>query len=310
MPIWPRSVATSCVPPTAGRVAAIESGLSDPHNGGYSVLIVRFEDGSRVVYKPKDMRLDAAWHALVERLNRSGAPLELKAVRAIARDGYGWTEFIDAHGLRRRRRLPAFLPAGRRLACAVPLLRRHRHAPGEHDRGGRASGADRPGNDPAGSGFGAADRRDRSAGVPGRHGNCRQFGPDGRPGARLWTLARQQGLRQRRHEFGVDIPDEACVEQHQFRHHAADEDQGSRRDRPEPAACRRPLRQVRRPHRRFRRRLRGLRQVPAVAKPGRKPGRAVRRLCRTGGPQGHSPDPLLLHAAAAAAKSPHAWTMA
>ena len=57
-----------------------------------------FEDGSRVVYKPKDLRLDVAWHALIERLNRADAPIELKAVRAIARDGYGWTEFIDHTG--------------------------------------------------------------------------------------------------------------------------------------------------------------------------------------------------------------------
>ncbi len=61
-------------------------------------MIVRFEDGSRVVYKPKDVRVDAAWHALVERLNRSGSPIDLKAVRTIARDGYGWTEFIDHAG--------------------------------------------------------------------------------------------------------------------------------------------------------------------------------------------------------------------
>ncbi|MGE0036940.1 MAG: type 2 lanthipeptide synthetase LanM family protein [Xanthobacteraceae bacterium] len=81
-----------------GRVARIECSLSDPHNGGYSVLIVHFEDGSRVVYKPKDVRLDAAWHALVGRLNRSGAPLELKAVRVIACDGYGWTEFVEHRG--------------------------------------------------------------------------------------------------------------------------------------------------------------------------------------------------------------------
>ena len=52
--------------------------------------------------------------------------------------------------LRRCRRLPAIFPAGRRLARTLPLLRRQRHAPGEHDRGGRASGADRSGNDPAG----------------------------------------------------------------------------------------------------------------------------------------------------------------
>ena len=80
------------------RVAGIEGNLSDPHNGGHSVLIVGFEDGSRVVYKPKDLRLDVAWRALVVRLNRTGAPVELKAGRAIVRDGYGWTEFINHTG--------------------------------------------------------------------------------------------------------------------------------------------------------------------------------------------------------------------
>jgi type 2 lantibiotic biosynthesis protein LanM len=80
------------------RVVAIEGNLSDPHNGGRSVRILRFEDGARVVYKPKDLRLDVAWHGLVERLNRDGAPIELKAVRVVARDGYGWTEFITHAG--------------------------------------------------------------------------------------------------------------------------------------------------------------------------------------------------------------------
>lgn len=80
------------------RVAKIEGDLSDPHNSGHSVQIVSFEDGSRIVYKPKDLRLDVAWYALVERLNRAEPPLELKAVRTISRDGYGWTEFIDHAG--------------------------------------------------------------------------------------------------------------------------------------------------------------------------------------------------------------------
>jgi type 2 lantibiotic biosynthesis protein LanM len=79
----------------AGRVAGFEGNLSDPHNHGRSVRVISFEDGARVVYKPKDLRLDAAWHAVVERLNGAQAPIELKAVRAIAQDGYGWTEFID-----------------------------------------------------------------------------------------------------------------------------------------------------------------------------------------------------------------------
>ena len=80
------------------RVAEIESSLSDPHNGGHAVQIVSFENGARVVYKPKDLRLDVAWSALIERLNRAEPPVDLKAVRAISRDGYGWTEFIDHKG--------------------------------------------------------------------------------------------------------------------------------------------------------------------------------------------------------------------
>jgi type 2 lantibiotic biosynthesis protein LanM len=82
----------------AGLVLTVEGGLSDRHNGGRSAQIVSFEDGSRVVYKPKDLRVDAAWYDLVERLNRANPPLQLKAVRAVALHGYGWTEFIDHAG--------------------------------------------------------------------------------------------------------------------------------------------------------------------------------------------------------------------
>jgi type 2 lantibiotic biosynthesis protein LanM len=83
---------------TDARVARIDGGVSDRHNGGRSVLIVTFEDGARIVYKPKDLRLDVAWHDLIARLNGSAPPLELRAVRAIARKNYGWTEFIDHTG--------------------------------------------------------------------------------------------------------------------------------------------------------------------------------------------------------------------
>ena len=82
----------------AAKVTGIEGDLSDPHNHGRSVLIVHFADGARVVYKPKDLRVDAAWHALVERLNAAKAPVALKAARTVVRDGYGWTEFIDHTG--------------------------------------------------------------------------------------------------------------------------------------------------------------------------------------------------------------------
>ncbi|MGN6747517.1 MAG: type 2 lanthipeptide synthetase LanM, partial [Xanthobacteraceae bacterium] len=80
------------------KIVEIASGVSDPHNAGRAVMIVRFVDGARVVYKPKDLRLDVAWRALVDRLNRTGAPVALRAARALSRAGYGWTEFIEHAG--------------------------------------------------------------------------------------------------------------------------------------------------------------------------------------------------------------------
>ena len=84
--------------PAASPVARIGSALSDPHTGGHCVHLVEFEDGLRVMYKPKDLRLDAAWHALVERLNLAGAPVGLKTVRVLAKDGYGWAEYVEHAG--------------------------------------------------------------------------------------------------------------------------------------------------------------------------------------------------------------------
>ena len=80
------------------HVTRIHGELGDLHNGGHSVHTVVFSDGTRIVYKPKDLRVDVAWHALIDRLNRAAAPVQLRAPRALAGQGYGWTEFIDHAG--------------------------------------------------------------------------------------------------------------------------------------------------------------------------------------------------------------------
>ena len=81
-----------------GGVIQIEGGFSDPHNEGRSVKIVIFADGSKVVYKPKDLRVDVAWQELIGRLNRASPPVELRTARALARNGYGWTACIEHAG--------------------------------------------------------------------------------------------------------------------------------------------------------------------------------------------------------------------
>ena len=77
------------------KVHAIGGDLSDPHNFGHSVQILTFSDKTKIVYKPKDLQLDVAWHDLIQRFNASAPPVDLKPVKTIAKDGYGWTEFIS-----------------------------------------------------------------------------------------------------------------------------------------------------------------------------------------------------------------------
>lgn len=97
---------------------------SDPHDGGQRVVIVHLDDGVRVVYKPRDVTIDAAFHSFVERLNRRcPAQLDLLAPRVLARDGYGWVEFIESRPCTDSAQLERFYRRAGALIAAVHALR-------------------------------------------------------------------------------------------------------------------------------------------------------------------------------------------
>ncbi|MBB5515381.1 lantibiotic modifying enzyme [Rubricella aquisinus] len=112
----PTLIAEGFLAEGAGAVTEVTQGLSDPHDGGQSVAILRFEDGTRLVYKPRSMEGDARFHAHIADLTAKGAPEALRAPRVLARAGYGWAEVIEAAPLRD----PA--DAGRFYARAGALL--------------------------------------------------------------------------------------------------------------------------------------------------------------------------------------------
>ena len=67
-----------------GALTAVEAGLGDPHAGGQSVAILRFERGA-AVYKPKDLRVATAVGDLARELGGGLAPPD-----PITRGGYAW----------------------------------------------------------------------------------------------------------------------------------------------------------------------------------------------------------------------------
>ncbi len=78
-----------------GDVVEVEPSLSDPHRGRRSALALTFASGLKLVYKPKDMGTEAAYHRLLALLNERGAPLPFKVLRVLGRSTHGWVEFAE-----------------------------------------------------------------------------------------------------------------------------------------------------------------------------------------------------------------------
>ena len=78
-----------------GPVVDVKLGRSDPHHRGRMVVITTFAAGSTVVYKPRDLGIDAAFWGLVDWLNERSGLLPLRSLEVLNRTTHGWVEFAD-----------------------------------------------------------------------------------------------------------------------------------------------------------------------------------------------------------------------
>ena len=78
-----------------GKVVDVDPGLSDSHCNGRTVIILTFESGIRLVYKPKKMGLEADYFQFADWLNKQGVLPSFKVLKLINRDSYGWIEFAE-----------------------------------------------------------------------------------------------------------------------------------------------------------------------------------------------------------------------
>jgi lantibiotic modifying enzyme len=96
------------------RVARCLAGAGDPHAGGRTVALLELDDGTRVVYKPRDLRLGP----------RLAAAWALRAVvpDVLERDGYGWEAHVEARppvGIAQERELARECGAALRLLALL-----------------------------------------------------------------------------------------------------------------------------------------------------------------------------------------------
>ncbi|WP_426756620.1 type 2 lanthipeptide synthetase LanM family protein [Myxococcus sp. Y35] len=78
-----------------GELRAISLGAGDTHLGGQAVARLELADGT-VMYKPRPVQVDVALEGLLAEV-LAGAPAaeRIRVPAVLARDGYGWAEFVE-----------------------------------------------------------------------------------------------------------------------------------------------------------------------------------------------------------------------
>lgn len=79
-----------------GPLVDIQGEAGDTHRGGRAVMIVRFQSGLRLVYKPRSLSADMHFQGLLGWLNECGALLPFRMLQVLERGDHGWVEFAEA----------------------------------------------------------------------------------------------------------------------------------------------------------------------------------------------------------------------
>ncbi|MBL8943471.1 MAG: type 2 lantipeptide synthetase LanM family protein [Myxococcales bacterium] len=79
-----------------GRLVEVSTGAGDPHRGGRSVAILRFDGGRRLVYKPRSLAVDRHVQELLAWLDARGDHPPFRRLAVLDRADHGWVEWVEA----------------------------------------------------------------------------------------------------------------------------------------------------------------------------------------------------------------------
>ncbi|MER5742685.1 type 2 lanthipeptide synthetase LanM family protein [Streptomyces sp. NPDC002225] len=101
------------------RLVGVEPGAGDGHRGGRTVMLLRFENGARLVYKPRPLAAHRHFNELVQWFNTLPGTPGLRALALLDRGPYGWVEFVAERPCHAARQVDAFY---RRQGALLALL--------------------------------------------------------------------------------------------------------------------------------------------------------------------------------------------
>lgn len=104
-------------------LAGLRPGLSDPHHGGRSVIAAEFASGQKLIYKPHDLGLEAAFQRLEAWLNDRGLAPHLEPLAVLNCGTHGWVEFVEQQPCRNRAEVAQFYQRAGALLAVMHALR-------------------------------------------------------------------------------------------------------------------------------------------------------------------------------------------
>jgi type 2 lantibiotic biosynthesis protein LanM len=84
--------------PRRSSITSLATGLSDPHRGGRSVVVVTFDTDARLVYKPHSVDIEARFQNFVATLSSALPENPLRRLAVLQRDVYGYVEHVESKG--------------------------------------------------------------------------------------------------------------------------------------------------------------------------------------------------------------------
>lgn len=74
---------------------SVSFGLGDNHKNGQTVSILEFNNGDKLIYKPRSLATDISFERLLTWLNNKNLSYNLVNMKSLSREGHGWQQFIE-----------------------------------------------------------------------------------------------------------------------------------------------------------------------------------------------------------------------
>lgn len=108
---------------TLGKIEAIRLGSGDSHNNGKTVSALMFDNGQKLMYKPRSLKIEESYGALIEWMNQNvPACSGLDYCKVYSVKDAGWVEYIENEECKSQDEIREFYEKTGELLCILYTL--------------------------------------------------------------------------------------------------------------------------------------------------------------------------------------------